>query len=1146
MKSNIVDFPELLKDIQHNEIVYFFGAGISSALTNNKACSWQKWIRNGINLIRNEKTIASLIESQEKDSSAENLIKIVGEVLNITKREGTYKKWMQESFETAKVTNKDLVKTLKKMLILPDIFITTNYDLLLEQATGLETISYKEPDQAFEMINKKRNNAILHIHGVFDSSKDIDNIVADQEQYDNVLNNKGAQFIQNILGTKTLIFIGCGLTTEDGNISQFIQFANKYLNMDKQYYFLYKTGEQQIEMPENVQLIPYGDEYPDLPLFLEDIIQKRLCAKISKSKLVGRSDFYNISGVEDSILQYHYSQENIPFCGRKKEISKLLEFINTEDKFSWWAITGQAGAGKSRLAFELIHKLPASWFGFFLNDGIELKDVEEFKPFTDTVIIIDYIGGRETIISEYMNHFYNKFSPTEYTLRIVLIERANSKQAGSWYSILKNKFGKYNSISSSEYAEEFLNLGDLETEAIEQFIDYVCIKNGLNHDEERNYKLREIYRKKFEKLQYRPLYVQMFVEAWICNNFSFPHYDTYEDLLKFTLEREQSKWLVTLKSDQECCNSFIRLIVRACISGSLKIKDIPSIYKDDWNKISNFIKSHSFPGKQREEEQVSIITAICQNIEHGAEEIVPMFPDIIKEYMFYYYSDEDTLLETMKEIWENASADFSVFITRCLTDFPENNFYKKALNKYESSTLDINVLFGRLDMLKKWVINENDDPVVLYNLVHNEYEFWKSIVIPETEGEKEKATLLKVSGLYFVVEQFAAWTYYDLTNVLEVVETILNIPGNEEINTVKQIFLQKLIEKVSKAGFFNEAEYLQEKLDSLKTSVSKISYIDMIDQATKLTNYLLLNKFSKALKILLKMEKECDYTEIESVRILAHSCFNMSYLSFFASEESYIFEGIKHIQKLKIFYPNDYSIIVRGIGCQVAMLQWEYFIKKISNTELLKKIEEYESILSYIPIINNEKSVDEALNITWGMILLLKINSVVDSSIELKKIIEKAKAILQEKPNFDSVASAKIKAIHVLHKEILYSKVSHEEVEEAFKYVQINSESNELRGVFFEMLEDSEDSSHRKDYMSKEVLNGAILGARYDPFIGSGISEVDFLEEELFKGIYDLNHLNKAPYKRINKKIGVNELCPCGSGKKFKKCCKGKGIFDCS
>ena len=28
------------------------------------------------------------------------------------------------------------------------------------------------------------------------------------------------------------------------------------------------------------------------------------------------------------------------------------------------------------------------------------------------------------------------------------------------------------------------------------------------------------------------------------------------------------------------------------------------------------------------------------------------------------------------------------------------------------------------------------------------------------------------------------------------------------------------------------------------------------------------------------------------------------------------------------------------------------------------------------------------------------------------------------------------------------------------------------------------------------------------------------------------------------KKIGRNEMCPCGSGKKFKKCCLGKGIYD--
>ncbi len=29
----------------------------------------------------------------------------------------------------------------------------------------------------------------------------------------------------------------------------------------------------------------------------------------------------------------------------------------------------------------------------------------------------------------------------------------------------------------------------------------------------------------------------------------------------------------------------------------------------------------------------------------------------------------------------------------------------------------------------------------------------------------------------------------------------------------------------------------------------------------------------------------------------------------------------------------------------------------------------------------------------------------------------------------------------------------------------------------------------------------------------------------------------KSPIKRVAKKIGRNELCPCGSGRKFKKCC---------
>ncbi|MBG89716.1 MAG: hypothetical protein CMO80_22845 [Verrucomicrobiales bacterium] len=32
--------------------------------------------------------------------------------------------------------------------------------------------------------------------------------------------------------------------------------------------------------------------------------------------------------------------------------------------------------------------------------------------------------------------------------------------------------------------------------------------------------------------------------------------------------------------------------------------------------------------------------------------------------------------------------------------------------------------------------------------------------------------------------------------------------------------------------------------------------------------------------------------------------------------------------------------------------------------------------------------------------------------------------------------------------------------------------------------------------------------------------------------------------KELHEKIGRNDLCPCGSGRRFKRCCMGSGEFD--
>ena len=57
---------------------------------------------------------------------------------------------------------------------------------------------------------------------------------------------------------------------------------------------------------------------------------------------------------------------------------------------------------------------------------------------------------------------------------------------------------------------------------------------------------------------------------------------------------------------------------------------------------------------------------------------------------------------------------------------------------------------------------------------------------------------------------------------------------------------------------------------------------------------------------------------------------------------------------------------------------------------------------------------------------------------------------------------------------------------------------------------------------------------------GSNIVDKVYFEKD---GIpYDL-HINIGNTLQ-RKKIGRNDPCPCGSGKKYKKCCIGKGIYD--
>lgn len=1138
MKTDIKSSGDFYKAICEDKLVFIFGTGISAALTG-KTYSWYKWISDGISALKDAARATQLQTGLDASSSADNLIAVAGKVLSAAKAEGAYSDWMHESFEAADITNHDLANTLQKLTVCNDVLATTNYDLLLERATGLSTLSYEQPDQAFEMLNAGQSNAVLHLHGVYDSTHGIDTIVADKEQYKFVLNDKGAQFIQNLLGTRTLVFVGCGKTTEDLNIRQFVEFARTYLKMDRPYYFLYNTSSPIEGLPDNIQLIAYGDNYSDLPGFLEELAVARIQHKISASRIIGRTAFDANHATGDTVLKYHYARRSVPFCGREKELERLQEFIGAEEAFSWWSITGQAGSGKSRLAYEFIRQLPTAWFGFFIHDRIFQSDVEAFTPFCNTTVVIDYVAGRERQVAEVVIGLRQVFASTKYKLRILLLERANNRLLNSWYSNLLKCCGKIeaDTLKTTEYSDSFLDLGELEKAAVIALISDVCNQHGLNDNPAMAEELYGIYAQKLERLKFRPLYVQLFVEAWIRNGCDLAKYDRFTELLEDLLQREQEKWLSSVNGDQAVCNACVRLLIRANIA-PLRTDNIPGLYKKDWEIVHKYIASTAFIGRQKEEFQDTLINSLCQNIDSSHEVIAPQFPDIIKEYMFSYYTDADELPEIMKEIWQNAAAAFNRFISRCMMDFPEQSFFKQAIQAYEASTQEADVLAGRLAFLENRFIQKGEDPQVFWDLIDNEHRFWGSVAVPEKDGEKDQIAILKVAGLHKVAEHIGAWSLYDVSEMIDVIEEMLAVQGGEGTEAIKKFLLSESVKALSVSSFRNESKYLQEKLDQLiagSEESERDSFFQMHNDNARMMDLLLSDDVYAATEVFREMGAKWDKVSAESACILAHSCFTIDHFCYFLGRADSIGLGYSVACKLEKRFPNEAKIKARRIGCQCMVLQGQFFDRRINNDELGIGIETLAAELRELPFTGDE--ADEALGVAWGALNTLKLN--IASQKELEEMIQETGAILQVNPYLSDVATTRVCATQALHRTYLHTKITHGEVEKLYQHVLKIPNSETLRGAFFSMLNESEDKGKTRQYLNADIIREALQDAKYNPVFGSGIPEIDFQQAMLD----DLLAI-RQPYVRECRKVGRNEPCPCGSGKKFKKCCLGKGVFD--
>lgn len=295
----------------------------------------------------------------------------------------------------------------------------------------------------------------------------------------------------------------------------------------------------------------------------------------------------------------------------------------------------------------------------------------------------------------------------------------------------------------------------------------------------------------------------------------------------------------------------------------------------------------------------------------------------------------------------------------------------------------------------------------------------------------------------------------------------------------------------------------------------------------------------KANIVLKELQNACDYGLLESVRLLAHSCSNFESFAFLFKDGKYAGNGLRIVQTIEEKYPEDWCIRARALSCECCIAQDLFFKDKISSEKLAEKISAFENKLRTMSFGHEDS--DEALDQAWGGVYTLTLNIVHDNPAALGKIISDAKEVLSAFSRASTVLCTLIEATHLLHKQVLNNPVSHEEVEELFKWLEINYDSETSREAFFKMLKDSDDSNNRQNYITKRIAYGARQDAKYNPMSAGGIDEIEE-ETEFLRDIVTM--APQVTYRRTHRKIGPNEHCPCGSGKKFKKCCRGNGRYD--
>lgn len=142
-----------------------------------------------------------------------------------------------------------------------------------------------------------------------------------------------------------------------------------------------------------------------------------------------------------------------------------------------------------------------------------------------------------------------------------------------------------------------------------------------------------------------------------------------------------------------------------------------------------------------------------------------------------------------------------------------------------------------------------------------------------------------------------------------------------------------------------------------------------------------------------------------------------------------------------------------------------------------------------------------------------------------EKYFREAEELLQKYPDNAVLAEKTIDLWKTAFEYQYKKKAPKEYVDKAYALALRFADCEEVLEEFFELLKNSTEVGNWFDYTGTKQIASHLIEYR--------------MNEYLYPP-----EIKQETVRRAHKKVGPNEKCPCGSGLKFKKCHKGKGIYD--